>query len=111
LDAKGLPAGFLGCRVLLGLYGWMLFSTISLAQRVDSPFAKLVLVGIVAMWSFQLLQNVGMCIGVMPITGIPLPFISYGGTNLVVNMAGIALVLNVTNHKKTLDLRSSRNNE
>ena len=52
-----------------------------------------------------------MCIGIMPITGIPLPFISYGGTNLVVNMAGIALVLNVTSHKKTLDLRSSRNIE
>lgn len=51
-------------------------------------------------------ENIGMCIGVMPITGIPLPFISYGGTNLVVNMAGVGLVLNVTQHKSSMDLKN-----
>ena len=56
-----------------------------------------------AMLLFHVYENIGMCIGVMPITGIPLPFISYGGTNLVVNMAGIALVMNVTKNKSSID--------
>lgn len=48
---------------------------------------------------FHMFENIGMNIGVMPITGIPLPFISYGGSNLIANMAGIGLVLNVTRRK------------
>ena len=69
---------------------------------------RLSCVGIVGMWAFQTFENIGMCIGVMPITGIPLPFISYGGTNLVVNMAGVGLVLNVTQHKSSVDLKTKR---
>lgn len=58
-----------------------------------------------AMLVFHVYENIGMCIGVA-ITGIPLPFISYGGTNLVVNMAGVGLVLNVTQHKSSMDLKN-----
>ena len=90
--------GFLGSTVLLGLFGWMLFSTISLAQRVDSPFAKLILVGITTMWSFQLLQNVGMCIGLMPITGIPLPFISFGSSSIVAQLMSVGMVQSIWRH-------------
>lgn len=91
--------GFLGSTVLLGLFGWMLFSTISLAQRVDSPFAKLILVGITTMWSFQLLQNVGMCIGLMPITGIPLPFISFGSSSMVAQLMSVGMVQSIWRHR------------
>ena len=91
--------GFVGSTVLLGLFGWMLFATISLAQRVDSPFAKLVLVGIVAMWSFQLLQNVGMCIGIMPITGIPLPFVSFGSSSMVAQLMSVGMVQSIWRHR------------
>ena len=91
--------GFLGSTVLLGLYGWMLFATISLAQRVESPFAKLVLVGIVTMWTFQLLQNVGMCIGLMPITGIPLPFISFGSSSMVSQFMSVGMVQSIWRHR------------
>ena len=91
--------GFLGSTILLGLFGWMIFSTIMLAQRVDSPFAKLILVGIVTMWSFQLLQNVGMCIGLMPITGIPLPFVSFGSSSMVAQLMSVGMVQSIWRHR------------
>lgn len=91
--------GFVGSLVLLGLYGWLIFSTLRLAMRLESPFSKLVLCGIIAMWSYQLLQNVGMCIGIMPITGIPLPFISYGATSMVIQVASVGIVQSVYFHR------------
>lgn len=91
--------GFAGALLLLGLFGWLIFSTLSLAQRLDTPFAKLVLVGVITMWSYQLLQNVGMCIGIMPITGIPLPFFSYGATSMVVQISAMGLVQSVYLHR------------
>lgn len=91
--------GFFGTCVLLFLYGWLFFSTIRLAQMVELPFAKLVLVGVVAMWSFQVLENVGMCLGIMPITGIPLPFISYGASSMVVQLTSVGMVQSVYYHR------------
>lgn len=91
--------GFVGAVGLLGLYGWLVFSTLRLAQKLEAPFAKLVLAGVVAMWSYQLLQNVGMCIGIMPITGIPLPFVSYGATSMVVQVTAVGIVQSVYLHR------------
>ena len=91
--------GFVGSTLLLALFGGLIFSTISLAQRVESPFAKLILVGIVTMWSFQLLQNVGMCIGLMPITGIPLPFVSFGSSSMVSQLMSVGMVQSVWRHR------------
>ena len=91
--------GFMGSVLLLGLFGWLIFSTLTLAQRVDSPFAKLILAGIVTMWTFQLLQNVGMCIGIMPITGIPLPFVSFGSSSMVAQVMAVGLVQSVWRHR------------
>ena len=71
----------------------------SLALAVEAPFGKLVLVGIVAMWSFQLLENMGMCIGIMPITGIPLPFISFGSSSMVAQLLAVGIVQSVYLHR------------
>ena len=57
------------------------------------------LTGVIAMWSYQLLQNVGMCIGIMPITGIPLPFVSYGSTSMVIQVASVGIVQSVYLHR------------
>ena len=103
----GETLGFVGSVILLLLYLFVILRMLHLAFNTDDRFGRLIILGVMAMLLFHVYENIGMCIGVMPITGIPLPFISYGGTNLVVNMAGIALVINVTNHKKTLDLRSA----
>ena len=92
--------GFLGSVALLGLFAWMILATVALALRVDTPFAKLVCVGVAAMWTFQLMQNVGMCIGIMPITGIPLPFVSFGSSSMMAQLMSAGLVQSVWRHRK-----------
>lgn len=91
--------GFVGSCILLALFGLMIFSTLLLAQKIDLPFGKLVLVGCATMWAFQLLQNVGMCIGIMPITGIPLPFVSFGSSSMVAQLLSVGLVQSVWHHR------------
>ena len=95
----GETLGFRGAMILLALYAFIIYRMLLLSYHTEDPFGRLVINGVMAMLLFHVFENVGMCIGVMPITGIPLPFISYGGTNLVANMAGIGLVLNVTRYK------------
>ena len=92
--------GFLGSVLLLGLFAWMIVSTVLLAMRTESTFARLVLVGCAALWTFQVLENVGMCIGIMPITGIPLPFMSYGSSSMVSQLAAVGIVQSVWRHRQ-----------
>lgn len=106
----GETLGFAGAMVLLTLYAFVIFRMLLLAYHTKDRFGQLIIVGVMSMLLFHVFQNIGMCIGVMPITGIPLPFISYGGTNLVVNMAGIGLVLNVTAYKSSIDLSEKQQN-
>lgn len=103
----GETLGFKGSILLLALYLFVILRMLMLSYYTNDRFGRLIIVGVMAMLLFHVVENVGMCIGVMPITGIPLPFISYGGTNLVTNMAGIALVLNVTKFKSSVDLQAS----
>ena len=91
--------GFLGSLVLLALYAWMIFATLLLAMKTESIFLRLVLVGCVAMWTFQVLENVGMCIGIMPITGIPLPFVTYGSSSMISQLATVGVVQSVWRHR------------
>ena len=91
--------GFLGSLVLLALYAWMIFATLLLAMKTESFFLRLVLVGCVAMWTFQVLENVGMCIGIMPITGIPLPFVTYGSSSMISQLATVGVVQSVWRHR------------
>ena len=104
----GETLGFVGSMVLLALYAFVIFRMLLLAYYTRDRFGQLIIIGVMSMLLFHVFENIGMCIGVMPITGIPLPFISYGGTNLVVNMAGIGLVLNVTYHKSSVNLTERR---
>ena len=92
--------GFVGSVILLALYAWMIVSTVLLAMRMESMFSKLVLVGCVGMWTFQILENVGMCLGIMPVTGIPLPFVSYGSSSMVVQLAAVGIVQSVWRHRQ-----------
>lgn len=91
--------GFVGAGILLALFGWLIYSTIVLAMRSDTPYAKLILVGVVAMWTFQVLENVGMCLGIMPITGIPLPYISFGSSSMMIQLMAQGLVQSVRHHR------------
>lgn len=87
--------GFLGALLLLALYAALLFLTIRIAHRCDSLFLQLVCCGIVGMWTFQLLEEVGMCIGLMPITGIPLPFISFGSSSMLMQCTAFGIVQSI----------------
>ena len=91
--------GFVGSIVLLGLYACMILSTVLLAIKLESTYSRLLLVGCVAMWTFQVLENVGMCLGIMPITGIPLPFVSYGSSSMVVQLVAVGIVQSVWRHR------------
>ncbi|WP_443742365.1 FtsW/RodA/SpoVE family cell cycle protein [Tractidigestivibacter sp.] len=92
--------GFVGGLVLLGLFAWMILSIILLGMRCESMFGKLVCVGCAAMWTFQVLEEVGMCMGIMPITGIPLPFISYGATSMIAQLMAVGMVQSVWRHRQ-----------
>lgn len=87
--------GFVGALLLLTLFAVLIFGTIRVAFRNDSLFLKLVAVGIVGIWLFQILENIGMCIGLMPITGIPLPFISFGSSSMIMQMANVGIVQSI----------------
>lgn len=87
--------GFVGAMVLLALFALLIFSTIRVAYKSDSLFLKLVAVGVVGMWTFQVLEEVGMSIGLMPITGIPLPFISFGSSSMLMQCAAVGIVQSI----------------
>lgn len=93
--------GFVGSMFLLILYVVLIFSTIRVAIKTDSLFMKLSCVGIVAMWSFQIFENIGMCIAMMPITGIPLPFISFGSSSMMVQIATVGIVQSIWRHRSS----------
>lgn len=91
----GESLGFAGCLVIILLYMILIFRLWQLMRGCRDKYGKLIIAGIMFMYMFHIFENIGMTIGVMPITGIPLPFISYGGTNFVTNMIGIGLVMSV----------------
>ena len=87
--------GFVGCVAVLLAYLFIILRMIFLARFTRDKFCQLVIVGVVSTLLFHVFQNVAMSMGIMPITGIPLPFLSYGGSNFISNIAAIALVLNI----------------
>ncbi len=84
--------GFAGVLVLLALYAALVLICLRIARRCDNLFGMLIVCSAVGMWLFQILENIGMDCGLMPITGIPLPFVSYGSSFMVVNFVVLGLV-------------------
>lgn len=91
----GEELGFIGAALLLVLYGALLGLSMLAVTAARDRYGLLVAVGIVAMLMFQVLINIGMTVGIMPITGIPLPFISYGGSSLVTCFMAVGVLLNI----------------
>ncbi len=92
---SGEELGFLGSSVILLLYSTILMRGFAIAKRTNDLFGRLVTMGVVAWFSFQIFQNIGMTMGLMPMTGVPLPFLSYGGSSMFANMIAIGLLQNV----------------
>lgn len=94
--------GFLGALFLLFLYGVLISRMIAIARSAKDRFASLICVGMVSYFLFAITQNIGMNIGLLPITGITLPLISYGGSSLLTITMAVAIVLNIGMRKKKI---------
>ncbi|MGH2751645.1 MAG: rod shape-determining protein RodA [Actinomycetota bacterium] len=93
--AVGEQLGFVGGAVLLSLFAILIWRSMRIAAMSRDAFGTFAAAGIAAMWAFQLFVNVGMTMGIMPITGLPLPFVSFGGSGLVMNFMAVGLLLNI----------------
>jgi rod shape determining protein RodA len=93
--AVGEQLGFIGSAALLSLFALMIWRAVRIATMSRDLFGTLIAGGIAALWAFQVFVNVGMTMGIMPITGIPLPFMSYGGSSLLTNFIAVGLLLNI----------------
>lgn len=94
-SAVGEQLGFMGTAVLIGLYGVVAWRILRTAQLARDNYGRLLCAGVFALMVFSVFENVGMNVGIMPVAGIPLPFLSYGGSSILVFFAAIGLVLNV----------------
>ncbi len=91
----GEQLGFVGAVILIGLFLALLAAALSISTSSRDLFGALIAAGLLAMWLFQIVENIGMTVGMMPITGIPLPFMSYGSSAMVTNLAGVGMLLSV----------------
>lgn len=98
----GEEFGFLGAVGLMALYFLLAWRLVHIIARAKDRFGALLVAGCVSMLGFHLLINLGMAVGLMPVTGLPLPFISYGGSSLVTNLLAMALSLNVGMRRKKI---------
>jgi rod shape determining protein RodA len=91
----GEELGFVGCGLIIILYLTVLMRAFGIARRSQDPYGRLVCTGVIAWFAFQAFENIGMTLGLMPMTGVPLPFLSYGGSSMFANMIGFGLLQNV----------------
>ncbi len=96
----GEEFGLFGCLVVVALQLYILLRLLRIAEDADTPFGRLIAGGVAAMLAVHAFINIGMCLTLTPVTGVPLPFISYGGSNLLANMLSIGVVLNVSRHQQ-----------
>ncbi|MGG0642339.1 FtsW/RodA/SpoVE family cell cycle protein [Sporosarcina gallistercoris] len=93
--------GFVGASVVICLYFFLIYHLTKIALELKDPFSTYIAAGIIAMITFHVFENIGMTIQLLPITGIPLPFISYGGSSLMGNMLAIGLIFSMKFHHRT----------
>ncbi|MEZ5065699.1 MAG: rod shape-determining protein RodA [bacterium] len=91
----GEEFGFLGTMIVLGLFTVLLVRGLRIAASARDPFAVLTVVGILSMLAFQVFVNIGVTLGLVPVTGLPLPIFSYGGTSLLSTLAGLGIVIGI----------------
>ena len=91
----GEELGFVGAGLILILYIVILMRAFGIARRSSDPYGRLVCTGVIAWFAFQTFENIGMTLGMMPMTGVPLPFMSYGGSSMFATLIGFGLLQNV----------------
>jgi rod shape determining protein RodA len=91
----GEELGFVGSLIVLGLFGILMWRCMRAARKSPDLLGTLISCGVMTLFAFQMFQSVGMTLGIMPITGIPIPFVSYGGSSSISSFVGVGLVLNI----------------
>ena len=92
----GEELGLVGAALIIALLGIVLWRALAIAVRTDDVFGRVAAAGIACWFGFQAFQNIGMCLGIMPVTGVPLPFVSYGGSSMFAGMLAVGLLLNIS---------------
>ena len=95
--------GFLGSATLVLLFLILIFWRLTVAHGCREPFGTIVAVGVTAMIFWQVFINIGMSMGLFPVVGVPLPFVSYGGSSVVTTAVGLGLLLNVSMRRFVLE--------
>lgn len=103
----GEELGFIGCIVVFVLLITIIVKCFQTAKKCSDLKSELICCGIGAMFLFHTFENIGMCLGLLPVTGIPLPFISYGGSNMLTSMLAVMLVLNIRNNVSKEPIKKS----
>ena len=91
----GEELGFVGAALVIALLGLVLWRAGRIAIQAEDLFGRLVASGILCWFAFQAFENIGMTLGIMPVTGVPLPFVSYGGSSMFANLIAVGLLQNV----------------
>jgi rod shape determining protein RodA len=92
--------GFVGMVVLIAIFALILWRVLRIARRASTPFDQLVAGGIAAMLAFQIVLNIGMNVAIMPVAGIPLPFMSFGGTHTLTNFIAVGILMRI--HRRSV---------
>lgn len=98
----GEELGIIGALAVVILLFAVVFRCLYIAKRSNDKYGSYICVGVASMFMAHIFENIGMCIGIMPVTGIPLPFFSYGGSSLITNLMAIGLVLSVSMRKNDI---------
>lgn len=96
----GEEMGFIATSVIVVLYIVLITKSISIAKNAEDSIGSYIAIGVSGVFFFHMIENIGMTIGLLPITGVPLPFVSYGGSSLITNFICIALLLNISSRRK-----------
>ena len=99
----GEEYGVIGMVILVGIYFLFLTRILYIAQTSKDLYGSLIVVGVLSMFIYQFVQNIGMTMGIMPVTGLPLPFVSYGGSSMLMSMISIGLVENVASKRRRIN--------
>jgi rod shape determining protein RodA len=91
----GEELGLVGAGLMIALLAVVIWRALAIAADTDDMFGRVAAAGIACWWGFQAFQNIGMCLGIMPVTGVPLPFVSYGGSSMFAGMLALGLLQNI----------------
>jgi rod shape determining protein RodA len=98
----GEEFGFIGAAILLGLFGILIWRSLTIAEQSRDFLGKLLASGVASMTVFHVLANMGMAMGLLPVVGIPLPFVSYGGSSLLMNMVALGILQSIAMRRQKL---------